>query len=111
MIAARRAGSRISSAAPWDKAHDEDAWLCVDDLGRHARKMGRLARGLFVEAHDMVDRDIVADADHETLAAILDHEIDVGDAARQARGLDRALPDRQFADTFAGEALRIEGGH
>jgi hypothetical protein len=99
------------AGTPLDEAHDEDARLRMDDFGRDPGTMGGLTRRPLVEAHHMVDRDIVADTDDEALAGVLDQEIDIGDPAGEPHRLDRALPDGQFLDTFAGDALRIRGGH
>ena len=71
------------AGAALDVAHDQDAGLGVDDLGRDAGGESRLAGGALVEAHDLVDGDVVADADDVALAGVLDDEIDVGGAAAQ----------------------------
>ena len=98
----RRAG------LPLDVAHDEDARLGVDDLGRDAGVEGGLARRALVEAHDLVDGDIVADADDVARTAVLDDEVDVGEAAAEALRPDGTLPDRKAGDPFPGIDPRHE---
>ena len=62
--------------------------------------MGGAAGGKFVEAQNLVDGDIVADADDDALFRVLHHEIDVGDATAQRFGMDRAAPERQAVKFF-----------
>ncbi len=65
----------------FDEIEDQRARFEIDDIGREAA-FGRGAAGReLVEAHHLVDRDVVTDAHEVFLALVLDQEIGVGDSA------------------------------
>ena len=103
-----RAGSRMSSAvqrAPGDEADDQDAGLGVDDLRRDAGGEGGFRGGVLVEAQDLVDGNVVADADDVAGAGVLDDEVHVGDAAGEPHRRHLALPQRQARGAQGGVLL------
>src|SRR5262249_19731546 len=55
-----------------------------------------------VEAHDLVDDDVVADAHDVALAVVLDQEVDIGDAAEEPLGLNRSGPEGELTDPLPG---------
>ena len=74
--------------------------LGIDDLGRQARLERRNRRRPLAVAEDMMDRDVLAAAGDELLAAMRDHERDVGEPALQRREFDRGLPAGEPCDPF-----------
>ena len=101
----RRAGP------PVDIAHHHDARLAVNDLRRNPRLEGGLAGRALVEAHDLVDDDIVADPHDVALAGVLDQEIDVGDAADEPFRLHRPGPQRELAYPLFGGDFVVGRDH
>ncbi len=82
-----------------DEAHDQRARLGMHHLRRQPGGMRRKRRRALVEAHHLMDRDVVADPDHEALAAVPHDEVGVGHAAGKRLRRDRPAP--------AGQALGL----
>src|SRR5262249_49427283 len=64
-----------------DVAKDDGAGLVMHDGGRETGCSRSSACRQLIEAHYLVNGDIVSDAHDEALAAIAHHEVLVGDAA------------------------------
>src|SRR4029453_16872302 len=82
----------FAEGSAFDEAQDGDPGLGMDDLGRQARFERGHRRGSFPVAEDVVNRDVLAAARDELLAAMAHHERDVGQATLQRRQRDRFLP-------------------
>jgi hypothetical protein len=66
-----------------DEAEDDGTGLVMDHVRGKPGRRCRPACRQFVEAHDLVDGDIVADAHHEAIAPVVHDIVLVGDAPGQ----------------------------
>ncbi len=85
-----------------DEVEDQRPGLPVADSRGEAGGVGGAAGGELEGAHDVVLGDVAADAHEVAAAGVLDGEVEVGDAAGERLGVDRAGPDRQRRGEAAG---------
>ncbi len=83
-----------------DKLDHQIARLVVKHRRRYARRMGGTTSAKFIKPHDLMHRDIIADAHNHFAQIILDYKIDIGDATALMGNLGHPLPNWQRQGHF-----------
>ena len=81
--------------AAFDKGDHQRARFVIQHRRRHPGQRSRATGRQFAVAQDVVQGNVVTDADNRLARAVLHHEVQIGDAAAQGRRRHLARPARQ----------------